>query len=110
MATMKTTTEMTPQVHDKEDGRSPIPYPNPGWMRLVSIALAIGLSVLILVYPRVVATSVSEVNHGLLTLLMWGIASGFVHGVGFVPRLTIWRGVFHRNTIPMFVLNPSPVF
>ena len=71
-----------------------IPYPNPGWSRLVSLLLAIALSVLILVYPRAVATSVSDVNHSLLNLLMWGISIGFIHGVGFVPRMAIWRTVF----------------
>ena len=56
--------------------------------------LAIALAALILIYPRAVATSVSEVNHGLLSLLMWGIATGFIHGVGFIPRLAVWRVVF----------------
>jgi len=77
------------------DALSRIPYPNPGWSRLISILLAIGLSALVLIYPRAVATSVSNVNHGLLNLLLWGIAIGFIHGVGFVPRMTIWRVVFN---------------
>jgi cyd operon protein YbgE len=72
-----------------------VDYPNPGWMRFISIAMAVALSALILIYPRAVAASVSEVNHGLLNLLMWGIASGFIHGVGFVPRMAIWRLVFN---------------
>jgi len=71
-----------------------IPYPNPGWSRFLSILLALALSSLILVYPRAVATSVSDVNHGMLSLLMWGIAIGFIHGVGFVPRMTVWRIAF----------------
>ena len=74
---------------------SRIPYPNPGWSRLISILMAISLSALILVYPRAVATSISDVNHSLLNLLMWGIATGFIHGVGFVPRMAIWRIAFN---------------
>lgn len=77
------------------DARSRIPYPNPGWSRLISILMAVALVALILVYPRAVATSVSDVNHSLLNLLMWGIAIGFIHGVGFVPRMSIWRVVFN---------------
>jgi len=77
------------------DAPSRIPYPNPGWSRLVSILLAITLSALVLIYPRAIATSVSDVNHGLLNLLLWGIAIGFIHGVGFVPRMTIWRLAFN---------------
>lgn len=72
-----------------------IPYPSPLPARLLSLALAIILAVLILVYPRAVATSIGDVQHGLLTLLMWGMATGFVHGVGFVPRLWPWRLAFH---------------
>jgi predicted membrane protein len=26
---------------------------------------------------------------------MWGVAGGFVHGVGFEPRAMAWRVVFH---------------
>jgi cyd operon protein YbgE len=74
---------------------SPIPYPArlPG--RTVSFVLAVALAALILVYPGVIADSVSDVRHGLLSLLMWGIAAGFVHGIGFVPRTTIWRLLFN---------------
>lgn len=72
-----------------------IAYPNPLPARLLSLALAVTLAVLILIYPRAVAASLDDVRHGLLSLLMWGIAAGFVHGVGFVPRLWLWRLVFH---------------
>jgi predicted membrane protein len=36
-----------------------------------------------------------DVPHGALVLLMWGVAAGFVHGVGFTPRgsmLRFWLG------------------
>jgi cyd operon protein YbgE len=59
--------------------------------RLLSFLLASALSVLILVYPRAVASGLSEVRHGLLALLMWGIAAGFVHGVGYTPVHRVWR-------------------
>jgi len=77
------------------DAPSRIPYPNPGWSRLISILLAIALSTLVLIYPRAVATSVSDVNHSLLNLMLWGIAIGFIHGVGFIPRMMIWRITFN---------------
>ncbi len=72
-----------------------IPYPHPLPARLLSLALALLLAALILIYPRAIAASMGEVRHGLLTLLMWGMAAGFVHGVGFVPRLWPWRLLFH---------------
>lgn len=91
----KTATDMCAEESHQGNATSRIPYPNPGWSRLVSMGLAIALSALILIYPRAVATSVSNINHSLLTLLMWGIAIGFIHGVGYVPRMTIWRIVFN---------------
>lgn len=59
--------------------------------RSASFVLASALSILVLLYPQVVASAPGEVQHGALTLLMWGIAAGFVHGVGFVPRNKILR-------------------
>jgi len=59
--------------------------------RLLSLLMAVVLSALILIYPRAIATSVTDINHSMLSLLMWGIAAGFVHGVGFVPEHWLWR-------------------
>lgn len=86
---------MADSLSEPGRGASRVPYFNPLWARLLSLALAIGLSTLVLVYPRVIAETASDVRHGALTLLMWGIAAGFVHGVGFIPRLGIWRVTFH---------------
>lgn len=54
--------------------------------RLFSLLLAAGLSGTILVLPTLV-----DGGHGQLSLLMWGIAAGFVHGVGYVPVYRVWR-------------------
>jgi predicted membrane protein len=35
----------------------------------------------------------SPLGHGVLTLVMWGLSAGFVHGVGFVPRNRILRAL-----------------
>ncbi len=72
-----------------------IPYPNPAWSQFISLLMAIATTALLFIYPRAVATSISEVNHGLLSLVMLGVAAGFIHGVGFVPRMIIWRIVFN---------------
>lgn len=90
--TTKTLTSMA-----ANDGDAPwrIPYPNPFWSRLISLLLAIALSALVLIFPRAIAVSISDVNHSLLSLLLWGTAVGFVHGVGFVPRMAIWRIAFN---------------
>lgn len=93
--TMNMAADMSEIKPNRRDASGLIPYPNPGWFRLVSLLLAIAMSAMLLTYPRAVAASLSEVNHALLFLVMWGIASGFIHGVGFVPRMTVWRIVFN---------------
>jgi cyd operon protein YbgE len=62
--------------------------------RSLSFVMAVALSALILIYPKAIASSATEINHGMLSLWMWGIAAGFVHGVGFVPEHWLWRIVF----------------
>jgi predicted membrane protein len=54
--------------------------------RLLSFLAALGLTALMLLVPTAIATDPSNIDHGLLTLCMIGIAAGFVHGFGFVPR------------------------
>jgi cyd operon protein YbgE len=92
---MKTVTDMVANEPRQGDAPRRIPYPTAGWSQLASLLMAIVLSGLLLIYPRAVAASLGDVNHGLLTLLLWGISVGFIHGVGFVPRMSIWRVVFH---------------
>ncbi len=72
-----------------------IPYPEQTAGHFVSFALAVTLTVLVLAYPQAVATGAGDLRSGVLALLMWGVAAGFIHGVGFVPRLSLWRIVFH---------------
>ncbi len=76
----------------------PLPSPNPLLLRLLSLAAAALLSGIVLFYPRLIAEQPHEISHTALGLLMWGIAAGFVHGVGFVPRAALWRLVFHPFT------------
>ena len=64
---------------------------NQTWARLISFVLACALSVLIFIYPNAIATSVNDIQHSILMLIMWGISGGFVHGVGYIPVHRIWR-------------------
>jgi predicted membrane protein len=63
-----------------------------GWARGVSLASALALMTLITLFPRgLTVENGSPVSHGVLTLIMWGMSAGFVHGVGFVPRNRVLR-------------------
>ena len=57
-----------------------------GAARALSLVMALVISLSVLGWPKLVVSANGHVDHGWLTLLMWGMAAGFVHGVGFVPR------------------------
>jgi predicted membrane protein len=57
-----------------------------GQTRLVSLLTAGTLSLVLTLYPQAVIQGGRAPGHAALMLCMWGIAGGFVHGVGFVPR------------------------
>ncbi len=58
--------------------------------RALSLVLASMMAVLVTVYPPALA----HMGHGLLSLMVWGMSAGFVHGLGFDPDGRFWRVVF----------------
>lgn len=72
-----------------------IPYPKSGWTQALSLISAIAISVVLTAYPRLIAESIHEVDHGLFTLFMWAVSAGFIHGVGFEPKASLWRIIFN---------------
>jgi len=66
-----------------------------GPFRAVSLLLATPLALLLLIHPAAMLDDKAHYSHGLLSLVMWGISCGFIHGVGFTPYSRLWRGVFH---------------
>lgn len=65
---------------------------NSAWARGVSLVSALVLMILVTLLPRGLTTADgSPISHGALTLIMWGLSAGFVHGVGFVPRNRVLR-------------------
>ena len=55
------------------------------------LLVAGALSLLLTLYPQAVVAGGQTPGHGTLMLCMWGIAAGFVHGVGFVPYKGVLR-------------------
>ena len=81
---------MKAPVTESHDGQHRQAPPRPrilysGLARLVSLLVAGALSLLLTLYPQAVVAGGQTPGHGTLMLCMWGIAAGFVHGVGFVP-------------------------
>lgn len=63
--------------------------------RVLSLLLAVPLSLVLLVHPASMLDAEGRYSHNLLMLVMWGVAAGYVHGVGFDPRAVAWRWLFH---------------
>ena len=57
--------------------------------------LASPLALVLLIHPAAFLDAEGRYSHGLLSLVMLGISSGFIHGVGFEPRALAWRLLFH---------------
>jgi len=70
--------------------------------RAVSLLMAVPLSLVLLIHPASMLDANGHYSHRVLMLVMWGVAGGFVHGVGFEPRAMAWRLVFHP--LPAWVL------
>jgi predicted membrane protein len=65
-----------------------------GSARAFTLAMAIAMMLLVTLLPRgLIANDGSAIGHGLLTLIMWGLSAGFVHGIGFVPQNRIVRAL-----------------
>jgi predicted membrane protein len=58
--------------------------------RALSFVAAAAWSAVVLIYPQALAPG-GRVSYGWLLLLLWGMAAGFVHGVGYVPTNPLVR-------------------
>jgi cyd operon protein YbgE len=85
---------MDSEAVKKGDAPPRIPYPDLGWVRAISILLAVLLSILFFTHSPSIAALSNETGPWILGLLMWACAIGFIHGVGFLPRKDIWRLLF----------------
>jgi cyd operon protein YbgE len=62
--------------------------------RLLSFIFAIGLSVFILLFPQHIARDLTELDHGILSLVMLAMCGCFVHGIGFQPYNIVAKTLF----------------
>ncbi len=91
--------------HNRQKKQQHQPLLYNAFARILSLAVAGTLSLILTLYPQAVMQDSQPPDHSLLTLLMWGIAAGFVHGVGFVPRHIIWRILFSPVVAWMLISN-----
>ncbi len=65
------------------------------WARALSMLLAAPLALVLLLHPTLMLNADGTYSHSMLMLMMLGISSGFIHGVGFDPIGLAWRILFH---------------
>ncbi|MBX9805320.1 MAG: cyd operon YbgE family protein [Alphaproteobacteria bacterium] len=63
--------------------------------RLISLTMAIGLSLTLLFAAPLFADKIQGAGRGILMLGLIGISGGFVHGVGFEPRSIFFKFLFN---------------
>lgn len=66
----------------------------PARVHLPSLLVALLIMVVGSVYPLLFADAQGRADHGLAMALFWAMSAGLVRGVGFVPRLPVWRWLF----------------
>lgn len=62
--------------------------------RVLSLALCLPLSVILLVQPVLLLDGQGAYSHGSLMLVLWGVSIGYVHGMGFDPLAWAWKLAF----------------
>ncbi len=94
--------------HNSQKDQWHLPFLYNAFARTLSLSVAGTLSLILTLYPQAVMQDNQPLDHSLLTLYMWGIAAGFVHGVGFVPRHIIWKILF--SPVVAWVLMSNALF
>lgn len=63
--------------------------------RFASFSAALAVLVLIVAYPRIIASDMQDVPHGWLVLTMFGMSFLFIYGIGFSPQNRILKYLMH---------------
>ncbi|WPO97831.1 cyd operon YbgE family protein [Pseudomonas sp. HR96] len=63
--------------------------------RWLSLALVVPLSLILLLQPLLLLDAAGGYSHATLMLILWGVAAGYVHGLGFDPQALGWRVLLH---------------
>lgn len=61
---------------------------------VISFLMALPLAAVLLIHPSMMLDADGHYSHRVMMLIMIGISGGFIHGVGFIPRLWIWKWLF----------------
>ena len=65
-----------------------------GALRALVFCLSLAVMIGITAWPHLLGATQAEFSHNAAMLLLMGMSCGFVYGIGFVPRLRLWRWLF----------------
>lgn len=63
-------------------------------INLLSLLIAVAIMLACTLYPPMMAAPDGKADHVLATALFAAMSVAFVRGVGFVPRMLVWRWLF----------------
>jgi predicted membrane protein len=63
--------------------------------RTISLLSAVSLSLTLLFLAPLLKDGIQGGGRGILMLVLLGIAGGFIHGVGFIPKMYLLRCLFN---------------
>ncbi len=80
---------------EKERVTEPIEKPAPlGEARFFLFCLSLLVMMSITAWPHFLGRTPDTMDHHAAMVLMLGMSCGFVYGIGFTPKLHIWRWLF----------------
>lgn len=84
-----------PSVQKNEPATEPMEKPAPqGGGRVLVFCLSLLVMVLITAWPHFLGSTPDTMDHNAAMVLMLGMSCGFVYGIGFTPKLRLWRLLF----------------
>lgn len=85
----------SPSAQKNEPATEPMAKPAPlGGGRVLVFCLSLLVMVLITAWPHFLGSTPDTMNHNAAMVLMLGMSCGFVFGIGFTPKLCLWRWLF----------------
>ncbi|WP_339547452.1 cyd operon YbgE family protein [Pseudomonas sp. RA_35y_Pfl2_P32] len=63
-------------------------------INVLSLLIAVAIMLACTLYPPMMAAPDGKADHVLATALFAAMSVAFVRGVGFVPRMLVWRWLF----------------
>ncbi|MGO4892526.1 cyd operon YbgE family protein [Flavobacterium sp. W21_SRS_FM6] len=71
------------------------PRENPlGFLNILVFCLSLAVMIIITAWPHVFGTSADSMAHDAAMLSMVGMSCGFIYGIGFTPKMRVFKLLF----------------